>query len=181
MLTIHEVKQGSNEWHALRTGLVTASNAGVLLAKGKNAARGTQGVRAGNYWSERGHILEDEAIEIYNSVYNTEVERPGFITNDEYPDCGYSPDGTLPELALEVKCFKEERHLLCLDDTPMEVYAQVQFGLMVTGWLMGHLIFYNPDIEDSDLCFRVIEVPRDELLIKRFREKLGMEAKDGKA
>lgn len=75
-------------------------------------------------------------------------------------------------MPLEVKCFKEEKHLACLEDTPIEVYAQIQFGLMISESDMARLIHYNPDIEDTSLCFKVIDVPRDEQLIKRFKEKL---------
>jgi hypothetical protein len=173
MLITHQVKQGTDEWHALRLQYPhTASLAGVLLAKGKNAASNTQGSHGSGFWAQRGHILEDEAIEVYEAVYGVKVERPGFITNDKYPDAGYSPDAMLPTVAIEVKCFAEARHLECLKITPLEVYAQVQFGLMIAELDMAHLVHYNPDIADSKLCFRVIEVPRDEKLIERFKLKL---------
>lgn len=172
MITTHEVKQGSSEWHALRAGLVTASNATVLLNRGKNAARSTQGASGGGFWANRGHILEDEAIEIYEQVYGVKVDRPGFITNDDYPECGFSPDGIDGEIPLEVKCFAEAKHLLCINDTPVEPYSQLQFGEMITETTMGRLIFYNPDVEDDNLCFVVVDAPRDELLIARFQERL---------
>jgi hypothetical protein len=176
MLTYHKVEQGSSEWHALRIGKVTASNAAVLLARGKKAATGTANISSGGFWAERGHILEVKALEAYEAVYDVKTEAIGFMTNDQFPDAGYSPDnyvviknGIMP---LEVKCFKEEKHLACLEDTPIEVYAQIQFGLMISESDMARLIHYNPDIEDTSLCFKVIDVPRDEQLIKRFKEKL---------
>lgn len=176
MVTIHSVKQGTDEWHGLRVQYPhTASLAYVLLTKGKNAASNKFGVRGTGFWAERGHILEEEAVDVYNAVYGVEIERVGFVTNDQYPNCGYSPDGLLPSRGIEVKCFKEEKHLACLTDIPTEVYAQVQFGMMVAELPDCDLIFYNPDIEDSNLCFKVHRVLRDELLIKRFRIKLGLE------
>lgn len=177
-ITYYKVVQGSAAWHALRIGKVTASNAMTLLSKGKYAATGTMGIGTSGFWAERGHILEREALEVYESVYGVQTEEVGFITNSDYPDCGYSPDNMRVPIELnyplEVKCFKEERHLLCLDDTPMEVYAQIQFGLMICEGDEADLIHYNPDIADNSLCFKVIKVLRDELLIARFKDKLGL-------
>lgn len=174
MLITHDVKQGTDEWHALRIGKVTASNASVLLSKGKYAATGTSGSHGSGFWAQRGHILEEEAIEVYEAVYGCHIERPGFVTNDDYPDAGWSPDGFRPDvrIGIEVKCFAELRHLDCLNVTPLEVYAQVQFGNMIGDLDMTHLVHYNPDIADSSLCFKVIEVPRDDRLIERFKLKL---------
>lgn len=175
MIVTHQVKQGTDEWHALRVQYPhTASLAYVLLTKGKNAASNTIGSHGSGFWAQRGHILEEEAIEVYNAVYKCTAERPGFITNDDYPDCGWSPDGLVPNIGIEVKCFAEAKHLECLNRTPLEVYCQVQFGMMVGDLDLTHLIHYNPDIADSNLCFKVIEVQRDNRLIERFKEKLGI-------
>jgi len=174
MLTYHNLTQGSDPWHALRIGKVTASNAHVLLSKGKYAATGTAGLHTSGFWAERGHILENEAIEVYEAITGLTVERTGFITNEDYPDCGFSPDGYVELngslMPIEVKCFAEARHLLCLEDTPIEVYAQIQFGMMITESDKTMLLHYNPDIADDKLCFKAIEVHRDELLIERLNE-----------
>jgi hypothetical protein len=175
MLITHDVKQGSDSWHALRVQYPhTASLAWLLLTKGKHAASNTIGTHGTGFWAQRGHILEEEAIEVYNAVYGCTVERPGFVTNDEYPDAGWSPDGFRSDLRIgvEVKCFADLKHLECLNATPREVYAQVQFGNMIGDLDMSHLVHYNPDIADSSLCFKVIEVPRDNKLIERFKKKL---------
>lgn len=175
MVTVHKVEQGSDAWHELRKGLITASNAGELLRRGVNAAylkNENSGAWGGNYWSKRGQILEHEAVEIYEQVKDCSVELAGFITNDRYPMCGYSPDGWEP--LIEVKCFAEAKHLMCLDDMPMEVYSQVQFGMMVSEKDATDVIFYNPDIEDNNLCFKIVRVPRDDRLIARFEQRLGV-------
>lgn len=177
MIQIHQVQQGSDEWFALRKDRVTASNAGTLLLRGVNAAllRNTVDgvdISSGGYWSNRGHILESEAIEIYEQVKGTKVALAGFITNDSFPGCGYSPDGWEP--LVEVKCFATEKHIASIGEMPMEVYAQVQFGMMVAEKDFTDVIFYNPDIEDSRLCFRSVRVARDERLIARLKEKLSI-------
>jgi len=169
VVTNHNIDQNTDLWLELRKGKVTASNAYILLTKGKNAAISANNGGGGeNFWSKRGHILEGEAIEIYESVTGKKVEIIGFITNDKYPDCGYSPDG----YKLESKSFKSEKHLACINELPIEVYCQVQFGMMIAEWDDIDVILYNPDIEDSKLCFKVINVKRDEKLIKRFEKKL---------
>ena len=95
MLITHDVEQGTPEWHALRVGLVTASNALVLLTRGKHAATGTHNSSgSGGYWARRGLLLEKQAIQVYESVEECKVERPGFITNDEIPGAGWSPDAS---------------------------------------------------------------------------------------
>lgn len=171
MVTVHKVEQGSDEWFYLRKGKITASNAGTLLMKGIYAANSNDGSsHSGNFWSNRGHILESEAIEIYEAVKGVKVGLAGFITNDRYPNAGYSPDGWEP--LIEVKCFAAEKHLACLTEVPMPVYAQVQFGMMVSEKDDTDVVFYNPDIEDSKLCFKIVKVMRDERLIARFERIL---------
>lgn len=176
MLTYHKVKQGTQEWHALRVRYPhTASLAYVLLTKGKRAASNTIGSHASGYWAQRGHDLEPKAIQVYEAVEGVTAEEIGFITNDDYPDCGYSPDQMIMKYnrPLEVKCFKEEKHLACLDgDIPNEVICQIQFGMMISEADMIPLINYNPDIEDSRLCYKMTPIYRDEQIIKRFKEKL---------
>lgn len=169
MVIKHKVQQNSPEWFALREPLITASNAYALLTRGKNACKNSAGGSGSGFWAERGHILEAEALEVYEAVYGVEVERVGFVTNADFPECGYSPDG---DIYLEVKCFKDEKHLSSIKDLPIEVICQVQFGMMITELPSAKVILYNPDIEDSSLCFVVIEVPRDERLITRFKKKL---------
>jgi hypothetical protein len=151
---------------------VTASNAHVLLKRGRQAALDANKQSSGsNFWSKRGLILEVEAIEIYEAVTGKKVERVGFVTNSDYPNCGYSPDGWNP--LLESKSFAKEKHLSCMKELPLEVYCQIQFGMMIAGKNSIDVILYNPDIEDSNLCFKIIKVKKDARLVKRFQEKIG--------
>lgn len=175
MVTIHKVEQGSDEWFALRKGRITASNAAALLLRGVNAAilknsNDSVDTNNGGFWSNRGSTLEPEAIELYEQIKDVKVERAGFVTNDRYPRAGYSPDGWDP--IIEVKCFAEAKHLAAIEDTPMEVYAQCQFGLMIAEKDSIDLLLYNPDIEDTALCLAIKTIYRDERLIARLEEKL---------
>jgi hypothetical protein len=167
--TQHNIEQNTPEWLELRKGKITASNAHILLKNGRNAAISANNKESGGgFYADRGHILEDEALEIYEGITGIKPAKIGFITNDKYNDCGYSPDAD----HIEIKCFKEEKHLTSMDGLPLEVYTQVQFGMMIAEWDYIDVLLYNPDIEDNKLCFKIVRVDRDEKIIERFRAKL---------
>lgn len=184
LYTNDEVKQGTPEWHKLREGLLTGTDAydilqnksydSILMKKQNNNFQG-------NYYTRRGHILEDEAREIYSQVYNKVFEY-GFIKNDKYPKCGYSPDGIIRNLdhfdksgLWECKAFNENRHWQVYVSLDAHVLAQVQFGLLITELPWCDLILYNPDVDDIDKRFLVRRVEpildiQDKL--KKYLEKL---------
>jgi hypothetical protein len=39
----------------------------------------------GNFFTRRGHKLEDEMLSLYERIYKVTVDRFGFITNSKYP------------------------------------------------------------------------------------------------
>jgi hypothetical protein len=170
-ITIHDVEQRTPEWHALRSGRVTASNAMKLLIGGKEYAMAPTDFK-GNRWTRRGTFLESEAIEIYERIKQTDVLLVGFVTNSEYPECGASPDG-ITDLYIEVKCFNENKHKSIVDisTVPVEVMAQVQFGMMVTDLSNAHLVLYNPDLDSKD-AFKIIEIARDDRIIANIKRKI---------
>lgn len=173
MITIHQVEQGSEEWHELRAGKYTGSNAHKLLKYGARAYSLTEpGTFGGNFWTKRGHLLEGEAIELFERITKLEVLRPGFVTNSRFPTCGYSPDGLLPAEVLEVKCFDEARHLKLLGgDIPLEIMAQIHFGMLVCERRAGRLIAYNPKL-DPKQALGIIKIKRNPAVISNFRRIL---------
>jgi hypothetical protein len=143
-ITIHDCEQGTDQWLKLRENLYTGSNADKLLSY-STSTKIVNGVVSsysiteitgfgGNFHTKRGHILEDEAIEIYEQITGHKVSRPGFVTNSKYPGCGFSPDGhddTL-ELPLEVKAFEPGKHMkMFKGDIPIKVLAQNHFGQLI--------------------------------------------------
>lgn len=156
MITIHDVAQGSESWHQLRAGKVTASNAWKLIKYGKAKAL-EPSTFTGNYHTERGKDLEKYAIDQYAKSNLVDVLTVGFVTNDKYPDCGASPDGITDRL-IEVKCFKDTKHLSITDrSVPPEVQAQIQFQMMICEYNVCDLVLYNPEVEPS-LSLRVITI-----------------------
>lgn len=80
---IHDVEQGSPEWIELRSGLYTGQNADKLLAyasqiKIVNGVASSYAITeitgfGGNFFTRRGHILEDEALELYAATRPTDM------------------------------------------------------------------------------------------------------------
>jgi hypothetical protein len=80
VITVHEVEQGTEEWQLLRIGKYTGSNAHKLLKYGARAYSLTEaGNFSGNFWTKRGHMLEDEAIELYQEITGHQVS-PGLAS-----------------------------------------------------------------------------------------------------
>ena len=145
--------QGTDEWHAARCGMVTASVAGKLLTSTLKVAdnESSRGVvltlaaeRITGYVDptycgssmERGHEDEPYARDTY-SEHVAPVDEAGFMVRDfgDYR-IGYSPDGLVGDDGLiECKSRLQKIHLqTILDDrVPDENMAQLQCGLLVSG------------------------------------------------
>lgn len=190
MITIHDCEQGSADWHAIRDGLITGSMAEKLLTGmgDLDYARNAESKFTGNFATQRGHVLEDRAIALYEKIYKTIVARPGFITNDKYTSCGYSPDGLDVDdqpgvwyrshlgTLLEVKCFYEKKHMEIFDGhIPVKVMAQIQFGLMICELKQARLIIYNPDIPEPLRAFKVIPIKANRDIQANFKRILSKE------
>lgn len=179
-ITVHNVAQGSAEWLEARVGKYTGSNAYKLLSSfGATAyAQAIHDSFEGNFYTKRGHLLEDEAIELYEAIYKTSVERPGFITNDDFPTCLYSPDGIDGDYLLEVKCFNKDKHTRIYNgDIPLPIKAQIHFGLLITGKKKGILIIYNPEFTRGDnpeprKAFKCIAISRNPMIAANFKKIL---------
>lgn len=157
-ITYHpDVVQGSEEWVAMRCGLITASEMHLLLTptlrRADNdkqrahlyelaAQRITQHVEP-HYVSEdmlRGHTDEVEARILYAEHY-APVREVGFVTNDSFGfTLGCSPDGLVGDDGqIEIKSRRQK----CQIETilglgvPAGYMPQIQTALLVTGraWL----------------------------------------------
>jgi hypothetical protein len=200
MIKVHDVEQGSPEWHALRSGKYTGANADKLLAyasqiKVVNGVASSYAITeitgfGGNFFTRRGHQLEDEALELYATITGHRVSRPGFVTNDDYTDCGYSPDGHDDglEIPLEVKCFEETKHLrMYKGDVSMKILAQIHFGQLIWEKHGARLLIYNPNFAKKELngppnpnydprkAFKIIDVKYNRNIQNNFKRILRKE------
>ncbi|MES2904040.1 MAG: lambda exonuclease family protein [Pseudomonadota bacterium] len=152
-ITYHpEVVQGSDEWHQMRCGMLTASEMKLIL---------TPTLKLASNDKERAHIWElasqrvtqyvepsyigdnmlrgwdDEILarDLYSKTYAPVVET-GFVTNDRlgFP-IGYSPDGLVGDDGLiECKSRKQKFQVetIAAGTVPDEFMLQLQTGLIVT-------------------------------------------------
>jgi len=152
-ITYHkEVVQGSEEWHQMRTGLLTASEMSLILTPTLKAASNDKershlyellaqrltGYVEPQYVSDamlRGQSDEIAAVELYATNY-APIERVGFITNDKWGfTIGYSPDALVGDDGLvECKSRAQKYQVQTITDgaIPTEYMIQLQTGLLVT-------------------------------------------------
>lgn len=177
------IEQGTQEWLDLRADKVTCSNAEILCAKGKRAAKEVNRQHAarktanGNEYAERGHVLEDEIRGRLEATFNNEEHELvscSFITHDDYPDAGYSPDGIIRDkktgkfiAPIEIKCFNDvtknwdktnkcwvyhtlDKHKMCCEDVkniPLENRLQFEMEMLMTGTDSVLVVLYNPEAD----------------------------------
>ena len=161
-----DIEQGSDDWHALRRGKITASAVSRLVTSTcKPANNDTSraqllqllaeritGESDASFYNDdmaRGHLLEPLARGIYAKIYSPVVEC-GFITADfGGVELGYSPDGLVgADGLIEIKSPRPKNHLKAMlaDEVPDEYVPQVQTGLAVTGRAWCDFITYAPGL-----------------------------------
>ncbi|MDA3887261.1 MAG: YqaJ viral recombinase family protein [Allgaiera sp.] len=152
-ITYHpEVDQGTDEWHAMRCGLITASQMKLLLTPTLKVSNNDK-VRA-HVWELSAQRLtlytepsyigdnmlrgwEDEirARDLYSEKYEP-VTETGFVTNDKWGfTIGYSPDGLVGDNGLwesKSRIQKYQVQTIVEGIVPDEFVLQLQTGLLVT-------------------------------------------------
>lgn len=153
----NDIEQGSDEWLAVRQGILTASEMRLILTPTMRTASNDKerahlfellgqritGYTEPHYISDdmlRGH--EDEvAARIRYAEHFAPVTECGFVTNDDHGVViGYSPDGLVGDDGLiECKSRRQKFQIetILADEVPAEYLLQCQTGLLVTGrkWL----------------------------------------------
>ncbi len=151
MQVITDIEQGSDAWLAARLGIVTCSELSKLLVNGKGVAG--FGADALSYMdtligeriteeaaelpfttrsTERGHILEEKARELYVARQGGDMHQAAIILNH---GVGYSPDFLVGKAGLgeiKTKLPKFQVGVLLAGEIPKEHVAQCQGGLWVS-------------------------------------------------
>lgn len=164
------VAQGSEEWHAMRCGKITASEMKHVLTPTLKIANGdktrshayelaAQRITAyvePQYVSDdmlRGHDDEFEARALYETA-NGKVIDCGFVTRDfGLFELGYSPDGLVGDdglIEIKSRCQKYQIQTIAenviadeMRSIPQDYVLQVQTGLLVTGRKWCDFISYS--------------------------------------
>jgi predicted phage-related endonuclease len=157
-MQIINIEQGTQEWFQERMGIITASSMQKVLTNGKGTNEsltrrsymnqllgeimsGEPVEGFSNVYTERGHMLEPEARNLYEIQTGFNVIETGFIkSNFNGYSLGYSPDGLINDdglLEIKTKTAALQIETLRRKEVPTEYIAQIQTGLLVTGrkWL----------------------------------------------
>lgn len=153
-ITYHaDVVQGSDEWLAMRCGILTASEMKkIITPTGKVANNGETRAHAYELAFQRltsfvepqyvsDAMLRGQEDEIYARAayadHYAPVEEVGFITNGALGfTLGYSPDGLVGADGLiecKSRCGKYQVQTIATNEVPDEYVLQLQTGLLVTG------------------------------------------------
>ena len=179
MKIIKDVVQGSEAWHSMRLGKVTASRMADVISKGRGNApsktsetymieliteiiTGSAKPFFENDAMRWGTDTEDQARAMYELNSGNEVEEVAFIEYSEY--IGVSPDGLIGDDGLlEIKCPTSTTQIKrALSDSYSEDYkSQIQMQLWVSGREWCDFLSFDPRI-DCDASYLLERVYRDE-------------------
>jgi hypothetical protein len=180
--------QNTPEWLAVRAGIVTASEANVLvtskgdIAKGKGVetylakkaaerwlGRPLEGF-AGTFAMDQGKVLEEDALPKFTLDTGLELDRVGFVTADD-GSVGCSPDSLImgSNVGLECKAPQDAKHVayLLAGVCPDDYVGQVQCSMLVTGAPYWHFMSYCRGFPEL-----IIRVERDERYIGVLRDAI---------
>jgi len=174
-MIIHDVEQGSYDWHQLRIGKITSTRLKKVMAKDNLSlvdeliAEEETGLSDDDGFvseeMQRGIDLEPLAIKEYESITGNSVTRYGLLQSDELPILCQSPDGYVGiEGAIEVKCPKTKNHVKYIRQgkIPNEYKEQVWTYFMVNPnlkWL--DFISYDPRLTKKPIW--VLHVTREDV------------------
>lgn len=181
-MTYHyDIQQNTPEWLQARLGKFTGSVFADLFAKPstktyQNAINkvvferltGELPESFSNDWTERGHLLEGEAIEAYELKTFTKVNKVGFVELNDWVGC--SPDGLIGDNGMiQVKCPKFstliDYHLS--GEVPSDYMIQMQGELLVSEREWNDFYVYHPKLKPI-----LRRIYRDEAMINKIIDEV---------
>jgi hypothetical protein len=191
-MRIVNIEQNTEEWLESRKRKITGSKLkNVVVLRGLKRKIGTFQLVADAIGKqpeefedarERGHRLEQEAVELLEKVTKVKFKQVGMIISDISDDIALSPDAVedadVITIAGEIKCLDNKNHLEAILDIPdignedadIELtktipkdfkFQILQYFIVIETLQKLFLGFYNPDV--GALSFHYIEVTREEL------------------
>ncbi len=182
-MKIIDCEQGSQQWHACRAGIPSASNFDMIVtSKGEPSKQAQKymyrlageritGIPEETYQNaamQRGVELEAEARMFYEMTNDCKIEQVGFCLADGGWGC--SPDGLVNgDGLIEIKCPSMAVHVGYLLDgkVPTDYFQQTQGQLLVTGRKWLDFVSYYPAMKPL-----IVRVERDEVFIGKLEEEL---------
>lgn len=202
MDNIQVIEQGSDAWHELRRGKVTASRVADILAKtktGPSASRQNYLIELAlqritktiqpSYTNDAmawGTATEPQARVAYEVKTGNFVDQVPFIDHPTIEWFGCSPDGLVDKDGLlEIKCPNSATHweYFKSKEPPKKYFIQMQAQMAVTGAKWCDFVSFDPRMPERSQLL-IVNVPRDpefilymEAEIKIFLDEVEAEVK----
>lgn len=183
-----EVAQGTDEWHQLRLGKVTASRIADVMARtktGPGAARknyaaelvaerltGERGASFTNAAMQWGTDQEPHARAAYEFLTDATVREVGFVDHPAIDMAGASPDGLVGDDGLvEIKCPNTATHIDTLlgGAVPDKYVKQMQFQMACTGRAWCDFVSFDPRLPAEMQTF-ILRIHRDDKAIAEIED-----------
>tara|TARA_R110002126_G_scaffold80580_3_gene199500 strand:+ start:2820 stop:3461 length:642 start_codon:yes stop_codon:yes gene_type:complete len=197
MAILIDVEQGTEAWHAARSGVITASNfklCTTILKSGKNKGEVSKAAKEyafriaverisgqplddnfyETYAMRRGRELEEEARLKHEEKKGILVDQSGIILTDDRK-FGASVDGFIDlDGCSEYKCFIGPPSLMpiLLDGNLEDIEAQMQGQMWVTDRKWCDFVLYCPALKPIDKDLTIITVQRDDDYIEEMEAGL---------
>jgi len=170
--------QGTEEWHQLRLGKVTASRVADILAKTKSGASASRGnylielalqrvtktieESYSNSAMEWGVATEPQARVAYEVLTGNFVDQIAFVNHPTIEGFGCSPDGLVGEGLIEIKCPNSATHwsYIKANEPPQKYIIQMQAQMAVTGAKWCDFVSFDPRMPERSQLL-IIRVNRD--------------------
>lgn len=184
------IEQGSEQWHQLRSGKVTASRVADILAQTKNGpsasrqnylielalqrSTGTIEPSYTNAAMEWGTQTEPQARVAYEVETGNFVDQVAFIDHPTIAWFGCSPDGLVGDDSLiEIKCPNSPTHweYFKSQEPPQKYVIQMQAQMAVTGRKWCDFVSFDPRMPTRSQLL-IVCVERDETFIAEMEEKI---------
>lgn len=188
-MKIVDCEQGSPEWHAARCGSLGASSIADMMARTKSgwsasranlAARlvceqltGTASETYTNAAMQWGSDMEPRARELYEFMYDVEVQQVGLVLHRTIDRAHASPDGMVGDAGLlEIKAPNSATHILALEGKPIDdrYIKQMQWQMCCTGRLWCDFCSFDPRFP-AEMQLHVRRVHRDDVLISEIERE----------
>lgn len=187
---IEAERQGSNAWHALRCGRVTASRVADLVARTKTGWGASRTTYLSQLVVERltravecvppsaamtwGTQKEPEARAAYRFFHDKAVTEVGFLLHPQIFMAGASPDGLVGNDGLiEIKCPNSTTHIEFLRNRTIPVRYQLQMSwqMACTGRHWCDFVSYDPRLPERCRLF-VTRFHRDDASIAELEQRV---------
>ena len=183
------IKQGTEEWHQIRLGKVTASRVSDVMSKiksGESAGRKNYKMdlvverltntptssftNAAMAWGTETEPLARMAYEVHSENF---VETVAFIPHPLIEWFGCSPDGLVGEGLIEIKCPNTATHIdyLLAGVPPAKYVPQMQTQMACTGAKWCDFVSFDPRLPD-ELQLLVVRLNRDDAYIQEIEAEV---------